>query len=156
MLEKALSPKPQFLNMCVESSVTVVPAAPVRLLSTLRLIASVKPESVSTNIIWVGPGGVSMKSETKPNAGTVAKVPQIQKNDSGAYVCMVRPRSAGRNVLFPFNVEVTVDGEQFESADGWIGHLLQKLQQQHYLFKHPVATILQSIFFKRAFFKSLR
>lgn len=32
-------------------------------------------------------------------------------------------------------------------------HLVQKLQQQHYLFKHPVATILQSIYFKRAFSK---
>lgn len=101
--------------MCVKSLVTVAPAAPIRLLSTLQLIASVTPASVSTNIIWVGPGGISMKSETKPNAGTVAKVPQIQKNDSGAYVCMVRPWSSGRNILFPFNVEVTVDGEQFET-----------------------------------------
>ncbi|XP_056901988.1 g6f-like isoform X2 [Takifugu flavidus] len=90
-------------------TVTVVPAAPIRLLSTLRLIASVKPDSVPTNIIWVGPGGISMKSETKLNTGTVAKVPQIQKNDSGAYVCMVRPWSTSPNILFPFNVEVTVD-----------------------------------------------
>lgn len=105
-----------FLNLCVKSLVTVAPAAPIRLLSTLRLMASVKPESVSTNIIWVGPGGIPMKSETKPNAGTVAKVPQIQKNDSGAYVCMVRPWSTGRNVLFPFNVEVTVDGEQCQKV----------------------------------------
>lgn len=103
--------------MCVKSLVTVVPAAPIRLLSTLQLIASVKPASVSTNIIWVGPGGISMKSETRPNTGTVAKVPQIQKNDSGAYVCMVRPWSPRRNILFPFNVEVTVDGEQFETPN---------------------------------------
>lgn len=57
-----------------------------------------------------------MKSEMKPDTGTVAKVPQIQKNDSGAYVCMVRPWSTSRNIVFPFNVEVTVDGEQFENV----------------------------------------
>ncbi|XP_029694558.1 g6f-like isoform X1 [Takifugu rubripes] len=101
-------PKETVIHLAI-LTVTVVPAAPIRLLSTLRLIASVKPESVSTNIIWVGPGGISMKSETKPNTGTVAKVPQIQKNDSGAYVCMVRLWSTSPNILFPFNVEVMVD-----------------------------------------------
>lgn len=93
-----------------------------------------------------------MKSEAKPNTGVVAKVPRVEKRDSGAYICMVRPWGNSRNKLFPFNVDVAVDGEQ--SGRNAHVRLLQKLQQQrHYLFKHPVATILQSIYFKRAFSK---
>lgn len=52
-----------------------------------------------------------MKSEKKPNTGTVAKLPQVHSNDSGAYVCMVHPWGNSSNTLFTFRVEVTVDGE---------------------------------------------
>lgn len=99
------------LHFAALSLVTIVPVRPIRLLSTLQLIASVKPDLASTNIIWVAPSGISMKNEKIPNTGTVAKVPQVQKNDSGAYVCMVHPWDISRSILFPFNVEVTVDGE---------------------------------------------
>lgn len=53
-----------------------------------------------------------MKSEAQPNTGVVTKVPRVQKKDSGAYICMVRPWGNSRNNLYPFNVDVTVDGEQ--------------------------------------------
>lgn len=52
-----------------------------------------------------------MKSEKKPNTGTVAKLPQLQTSDNGAYVCMVHPWGNSSNNLFAFNVDVTVDGE---------------------------------------------
>ncbi|TKS82280.1 hypothetical protein D9C73_016389 [Collichthys lucidus] len=70
--------------------ITVAPAAPIPQHSTLRLIASVNPDSAISKITWVSPDGVSMKSERKPNTGTVAKLPQVLNNDSGTYVCMVR------------------------------------------------------------------
>lgn len=101
------------LHFAVLSLVTIVPVGSIHLLSTLQLIASVKPDLASTNIIWVAPSGISMKSEKMLNIGTVAKVPQVQKNDGGAYVCMVYLWDS-RSILFPFNVEVTVDGEQIE------------------------------------------
>lgn len=93
------------------TTVTVVPAAPIPQYSTLRLIASVNPDFAITKITWVAPGGLSMKSEKKLNTGTVAKLPQIQTNDNGAYVCMVHPWGNSSNSLFAFNVDVTVDGE---------------------------------------------
>lgn len=93
------------------SPVTVVPAAPIPHHSTLRLIASVNPDSAISKITWVSPDGVSMKSERKPNTGTVAKLPQVFNNDNGTYVCMVRSWGNGNNTLFPFDVDVTVDGE---------------------------------------------
>lgn len=75
-------------------------------------MASVKPDSAAAKIIWVAPGGVSLRSEVKPNTGVVAKVPRFQKKDSGAYVCMVRPGGNSRTNLFPFNVDVAVNGKQ--------------------------------------------
>ncbi|XP_010733385.3 g6f-like isoform X1 [Larimichthys crocea] len=92
-------------------TVTVVPAAPIPHHSTLRLIASVNPDSAISKITWVSPDGVSMKSERKPNTGTVAKLPQVFNNDNGTYVCMVRSWGNGNNTLFPFNVDVTVDDD---------------------------------------------
>lgn len=52
-----------------------------------------------------------MKSENKPNTGTVAKLPQVQADDTGAYSCIVYPWGNSSNNFFAFNVDVTVDGE---------------------------------------------
>lgn len=137
------------------SPVTIVPTTPLPRLSTLRLIGSVNPDFAIDKIIWAAPGGISiMKSEAKPNTGTVAKLPQVQKSDNGAYVCMVRPWDSN-NTIFPFNVDVTVDGEWlfFSSIDCWNGLQFQTFQLQRYLFKHPVSTILQSIYFYKSFSK---
>lgn len=74
--------------------------------------------------MWAAPRGISiMKSEEKPNTGTVAKLPQVQKSDNGTYVCIVRPRDSN-NTIFSFNVDVTVDGEWlfFSSIACWNGH----------------------------------
>lgn len=91
-----------------------------------------------------------MKSEAKPSGGVVAKVPRVRKEDGGAYICMVLPWGNSRNSLFPFNVDVAVDGERSGKE---CTRTLGSETQQHYLFKHPVATILQSIYFKKAFSK---
>lgn len=94
------------------SLVTIVPASPIPLLSTLQLVASVIPDSAVTKIIWAAPDGISVKNEATPSTGVLAKVPRVQKKDSGAYTCMVLPGGNSRNNLFPFNVDVAVDGEQ--------------------------------------------
>ncbi|XP_073341705.1 g6f-like isoform X2 [Pagrus major] len=96
--------------------VTVVPAAPILQLSTLRLIASVNPDSAVTRITWAAPGDISMKSEKKPKTGTVSKLPRLQISDSGAYVCMVHPQGHSSKALFPFNVDVTVDAPLISTA----------------------------------------
>ncbi|KAM9353502.1 g6f-like [Symphorus nematophorus] len=96
--------------------VTVVPTPPIAQQSTLRLIASVKPDFAITKITWVAPGGISIKSEKKPNTGTVAKLPRVQYNDNGAYVCMVHPWGNSSNALVAFNVEVAIDGPLISTA----------------------------------------
>ncbi|XP_036930853.1 g6f-like isoform X2 [Acanthopagrus latus] len=95
--------------------VTVVPAAPILQLSTLALIASVNPDSAVAKITWEAPGGISMKSERKPNTGTVAKLPLLQISDGGAYVCLVHPQGDSSRAPFPFNVDVTVDADNVAS-----------------------------------------
>lgn len=97
---------------------TIVPAAPVPLLSTLQLIANVKPDSFPVKIMWVAPSGIPMRSEAKANFGVAAKLPRVQKESGGAYVCMVRPWENSRKNLFPFDVKVAVDGEQSEERNG--------------------------------------
>ncbi|XP_028280248.1 g6f-like isoform X2 [Parambassis ranga] len=95
--------------------VHVVPTAPIPQHSTLRLIARVIPDSAITRITWTAPGGISMKSEKKPNTGTVAKLPQVQNSDSGAYVCLVQPWGNSSSSVFAFNVDVTVDADKVAS-----------------------------------------
>ncbi|XP_068425843.1 g6f-like [Clinocottus analis] len=87
---------------------TVVPAAPIPQLSTVQLTASVNPGYAVTKITWAAPGGNYMKSK-KTNADTVAKLPQVQNRDGGAYVCLVHPWGNSSNARFAFNVDVTVD-----------------------------------------------
>lgn len=89
----------------------MTPAVPIPQGSTLRLVASVHPDFAASKIHWVRPAAVSMKSETAPKTGTVAKMPQVQLSDKGAYICMVQPWGNSSSELFPFNVDVSVDGE---------------------------------------------
>ncbi|XP_042345285.1 g6f-like isoform X2 [Plectropomus leopardus] len=96
-------------------TVTVIPASPVPQQSTLRLIAKVNPDFAITKITWAAPGSISMKSEKKPNTGTVTKLPVVQNSDNGAYVCVVHPWGNSSTALFPFNVEVTVDADNVAS-----------------------------------------
>lgn len=46
-----------------------------------------------------------------PKAGTIAKLPQVQLSDRGAYICMVQPWGNSSRELFTFNINVSVDGE---------------------------------------------
>ncbi|KAM8870235.1 g6f-like isoform 2-T2 [Spinachia spinachia] len=90
-------------------TVTVAPAAPIPLLWTLRLTARVDPSYAVTKITWASPAGISLKSEKIKNTGTVAKVPQVQKSNSGVYVCTVRLWGNSSNTAFAFRVDVIVD-----------------------------------------------
>ncbi|XP_028436788.1 g6f-like [Perca flavescens] len=96
-------------------TVTVVPAVPIPQHSTLRLIASVNPDNAVNKITWAAPGGISIKSEKKPNTGTVAKLPQVVYSDNGTYVCMVHLWHKSSNTLVTFNVDVTVDADNVVS-----------------------------------------
>ncbi|XP_035528523.1 g6f-like [Morone saxatilis] len=96
-------------------TVTVVPPGPILKHSTLRLIASVTPDFAATKITWAAPGGISLKSERKPKTGTVAKLPQVQIADNGAYTCMVHPQGNSSSSLFNFNVDVTIDDDNVAS-----------------------------------------
>ncbi|KAF3692103.1 hypothetical protein EXN66_Car007779 [Channa argus] len=96
-------------------TVTIVPAAPIPQLSTLRFIASVNPDFAITKITWKAPGGISMKSEKMPNTGTVAKLPRVRNRDNGVYVCTVHPWANSSTSFFTFNVKVTVDAHNMAS-----------------------------------------
>uniref|UniRef100_A0A3Q1EMZ0 Uncharacterized LOC110962810 n=1 Tax=Acanthochromis polyacanthus TaxID=80966 RepID=A0A3Q1EMZ0_9TELE len=96
-------------------TVSVIPAVPVPLNSTVRLIASVNPDSTIAKITWSAPGGFSLRSEKTRNTGTVAKLPRVQTNDSGDYVCTVHPWSNSSSTLFAFNVTITIDADKVAS-----------------------------------------
>lgn len=68
-----------------------------------------------------------MKSENKPNSGTVAKLPQVQARDTGAYICIVCPWGNSSNNFFAFNVDVTVDGET-DFKEGKVKALRKRIQ----------------------------
>lgn len=94
------------------SLVTVAPTGPIPLGSTLRLVGSLHPNFAASKIHWVrSAAAISMKAETLPKTGTVAKLPQVQLSDKGAYVCMVQPWGNSSSELFAFNVDVSVDGK---------------------------------------------
>uniref|UniRef100_A0A8C6UZT2 Ig-like domain-containing protein n=1 Tax=Neogobius melanostomus TaxID=47308 RepID=A0A8C6UZT2_9GOBI len=111
--------KERFILLAV-LTVRVVPLFPVPQNSTLRLIASVHPELGISQIIWVTPGAISLKTEKITNFGTISKLPLVQSSDDGAYVCMVYPKGNSSSAFFAFNVDVKVDG-RFTQC---ISHLL--------------------------------
>ncbi|XP_076010708.1 g6f-like [Genypterus blacodes] len=90
-------------------TVTIIPPSPIPQHSTLRLIASVNPDSTMKKVTWSTPGGIAMKSQRLRNTGTVAKLPYVEISDTGAYTCMVQPLGNSARRFFAFNVEVTVD-----------------------------------------------
>ncbi|XP_026226357.1 g6f-like [Anabas testudineus] len=96
-------------------TVTVIPTAPIPQHSTLRLIASVNPDYAITKITWTAPGGIYMKSEKMPNTGTVAKLPKVQNNDNGVYVCTLHLWGNSSSSFVTFNVDVTIDAHKVAS-----------------------------------------
>ncbi|XP_072317619.1 g6f-like [Eucyclogobius newberryi] len=95
--------------------VTVVPSGPVPQHSTLRLIADVQPQIAVSKITWAAPGDISMTTEKMPKLGTVAKLPQVQNSDDGAYVCAVHLKGNRSDTSVAFTVDVTVDAERVAS-----------------------------------------
>uniref|UniRef100_A0A8C6UUD8 Ig-like domain-containing protein n=1 Tax=Neogobius melanostomus TaxID=47308 RepID=A0A8C6UUD8_9GOBI len=106
--------KERFILLAV-LTVRVVPLFPVPQNSTLRLIASVHPELGISQIIWVTPGAISLKTEKITNFGTISKLPLVQSSDDGAYVCMVYPKGNSSSAFFAFNVDVKVDADKVAS-----------------------------------------
>ncbi|KAK7887017.1 hypothetical protein WMY93_026638 [Mugilogobius chulae] len=95
--------------------VTVVPPGLVPQYSTLRLIANVQPEIAVSKITWAAPGDISMRTEKIPKFGTITKLPQVQNNDDGAYVCLVYLKGNSSSPFFAFNVDVNVDADRVAS-----------------------------------------
>ncbi|KAF3839277.1 hypothetical protein F7725_017994 [Dissostichus mawsoni] len=91
--------------------VTVVPPPPVPHRSPLRLTARVFPDYAVTQITWTAPSGIIMKSEKKPKSSVLAKLPEVENDDTGAYVCTVYPWGNSSNSLLAFSVNVTVDAK---------------------------------------------
>lgn len=106
------SPTPQCL-FPPSSPVTVVPPPPVPRRSPLRLSARVFPDYAVSQITWTAPSGIIMKSERKPKSSVLAKLPEVENDDTGAYVCTVYPWGNSSNSLLAFSVNVTVDGEAY-------------------------------------------
>ncbi|XP_071326545.1 g6f-like isoform X3 [Trachinotus anak] len=99
-------------DVVVAREVTVLPAPTIPQQSTLQLIARVNTDIADTNITWVSPDGISLKSEKMPKIGTVAKLPQVQPTDSGIYGCRVHYWVNSRNSSpFTFDVNVNVANE---------------------------------------------
>ncbi|KAI4790550.1 hypothetical protein KUCAC02_034558, partial [Chaenocephalus aceratus] len=95
--------------------VTVVPPPPVPRRSPLRLSARVFPDYAVTQITWTAPSGIIMKSERKPKSSVLAKLPEVENDDTGAYVCTVYPWGNSSNSLLAFSVNVTVDDDKVSS-----------------------------------------
>ncbi|XP_070407216.1 g6f-like isoform X10 [Nothobranchius furzeri] len=92
-------------------TVSLYPAPPVPQNSILRLIGRVTPDIAVTKITWTAPGGLLMKTERKPNTGTVTKLPLVQKSDGGTYTCTVYPQGNSTGVLAA-TVNLTVDADK--------------------------------------------
>ncbi|KAM3615111.1 uncharacterized protein V6R79_023381 [Siganus canaliculatus] len=95
-------------------TVTVVPAVPIPRNSILRLNAEVRPSLAISTITWVAPDGAPMKSVNK-KTGVMAKLPQVQAEDKGAYTCMVHPFGNCSKPFFAFNVDVTINANNAAS-----------------------------------------
>ncbi|XP_029598761.1 uncharacterized protein LOC115180642 isoform X2 [Salmo trutta] len=77
--------------------------------STLRLMAEVTPASAVSEVTWLSPGGTPLRLARRSGGG-IAKLPQIRPTDQGVYICQVYPRGNSSTPMFPFTVDLRVDG----------------------------------------------
>lgn len=92
------------------SPVSIFPSATLPQYSTLRLMAEVSPAYAVSEVTWLSPGGTPLRLARR-SWGVVAKLPQILPTDQGVYICQVYPRGNSSNPMFPFTVDLRVDGE---------------------------------------------
>ncbi|XP_061675752.1 g6f-like isoform X1 [Syngnathoides biaculeatus] len=90
-------------------TVTSIPASPIPLNSTLRLIAKITPNFARDYISWESQDGTSLKTVFRPIVGFVTKLPQATYSDAGSYKCTVHPPRSTNGTVFTFSVNVTVD-----------------------------------------------
>ncbi|XP_071004368.1 uncharacterized protein [Oncorhynchus clarkii lewisi] len=96
-------------------TVSIFPSATLPHHSTLRLMAEVSPASTVSEVTWLSPGGTPLRL-AKRSGGGVAKLPQIRLTDQGVYICQVYPRGNSSSPMFPFTVDLRVDGAQISMA----------------------------------------
>nr|XP_046158475.1 uncharacterized protein LOC123997874 isoform X2 [Oncorhynchus gorbuscha] len=90
-------------------TVSIFPSATLPQHSTLRLMAEVSPASAVSEVTWLSPGGTPLRLARRSGGG-VAKLPQIRLTDQGVYICQVYPRGNSSSPMFPFTVDLRVDG----------------------------------------------
>ncbi|XP_038850436.1 g6f-like [Salvelinus namaycush] len=90
-------------------TVSIFPSATLPQYSTLRLMAEVSPASAVSEVTWLSPGGTPLRLARRSGGG-VAKLPQIRPTDRGVYICQVYPRGNSSTPMFPFTVDLRVDG----------------------------------------------
>ncbi|XP_064801928.1 uncharacterized protein LOC135520364 isoform X1 [Oncorhynchus masou masou] len=90
-------------------TVSIFPSATLPHHSTLRLMAEVSPISAVSEVTWLSPGGTPLRLARRSGGG-VAKLPQIRLTDQGVYICQVYPRGNSSSPMFPFTVDLRVDG----------------------------------------------
>ncbi|XP_052345675.1 uncharacterized protein LOC118364068 isoform X2 [Oncorhynchus keta] len=90
-------------------TVSIFPSATLPQHSTLRLMAEVSPATAVSEVTWLSPGGTPLRLARRSGGG-VAKLPQIRLTDQGVYICQVYPRGNSSSPMFPFTVDLRVDG----------------------------------------------
>lgn len=73
-------------------------------------MAEVNPASAVSEVTWLSPGGTPLRLARRSGGG-IAKLPQILPTDQGVYICQVYPRGNSSTPMFPFTVDLRVDGE---------------------------------------------
>uniref|UniRef100_A0A8C7IFQ2 G6f-like n=1 Tax=Oncorhynchus kisutch TaxID=8019 RepID=A0A8C7IFQ2_ONCKI len=96
-------------------TVSIFPSATLPQHSTLRLMAEVSPASAVSEVTWLSPGGTPLRLARRSEGG-FAKLPQIRLTDQGVYICQVYPRGNSSSPMFPFTVDLRVDGAQISMA----------------------------------------
>uniref|UniRef100_A0A673YBK0 G6f-like n=1 Tax=Salmo trutta TaxID=8032 RepID=A0A673YBK0_SALTR len=90
-------------------TVSIFPSGTLPQHSTLRLMAEVTPASAVSEVTWLSPGGTPLRLARRSGGG-IAKLPQIRPTDQGVYICQVYPRGNSSTPMFPFTVDLRVDG----------------------------------------------
>ncbi|XP_057689357.1 g6f-like isoform X2 [Corythoichthys intestinalis] len=90
-------------------TVSSIPASPIPRKSTLRLMANIIPEVITSVISWESPDRTSLKTVLKPNSGFVTKLPQVTDNDAGSYKCTVHLHGMDNATKFTFALDITVN-----------------------------------------------
>ncbi|XP_017561556.2 g6f-like isoform X1 [Pygocentrus nattereri] len=88
---------------------TLAPAPPIPLGSTVRLTAQVSPYYAVAGGMWLSPAGVPLLTVVPAQGTLLTKLPRVNRGDNGLYICSIHVQGQSSKPEYKHTLNVTVN-----------------------------------------------